>query len=138
MPSLYLVHSEKDKEIVMKLAEAMGRLRDDVWIDGISLGPEDSFLEKLSGEHEIDYLLIFISSGSVKTNWFKKEIDKLVRHGIEGRMVRIVPVMLEHEAAPASLVDIIRADFSGAKFADPVFKSEFRKLVEFLGIVKKK
>lgn len=133
MSSVFLSHNSKDKPWVRKLAE---RLTSDgviVWLDEAEINIDDSLIEKISsGIHEMNFVAAIISSNSIDSSWVQKEISIAMSKEIAGRVVTVLPLLIEQCTLPASLLDKLYADFTDPKN----FEAEYAKLLRAIGIKK--
>ncbi|MBL8013746.1 MAG: toll/interleukin-1 receptor domain-containing protein [Candidatus Omnitrophica bacterium] len=113
MSSIFLSHNSKDKVFVRKLKE---RLKNDgvrVWFDEDEMLVGDSLIKKISeGIESMDYLGVVISSSSNNSSWVQKELAIAMRDEINGRRVKVLPILMEECDIPVFLKDKIYANFT--------------------------
>ena len=131
MPSVFLSHSSKDKFFARKLAETLGNNGVDVWIDEAELRIGDSLIGKISAAIEkADYVAAILSPRSIRSNWVQTELRLAMTQEIEGRRIKVLPILMEPCEIPAFLQDKIYADFS-----DPgEYDGPLERLLHALGV----
>jgi hypothetical protein len=111
-PSIFLSHSHLDKQFVRQLAEDLSRYDVKVWLDEAEMGIGDSLIEKIrEGIDSMDYLGAVISQHSVKSPWVRREIDVAMNQEIEGRRLKVLPILIDDCDLPGFLLGKIYADF---------------------------
>ncbi len=133
MPSIFLSHSRKDKSFARKLADKLSLRGVNVWLDEAELKVGDSLIQKISEAIEkTDYVVAVLSHNSVSSPWVKKELAIAMTQEINGRKVKVLPLLLENCRIPAFLKDKLYADFSNPKNSDVAFS----KLLDAIGVSK--
>lgn len=113
MPSMFLSHNWKDKHFVRNLAEKLQKRGVRVWIDEAELNIGDSLLDRIAKAIlETDFLGVILSPNSVASSWVKNEVRQAMTQEIEGRKVKVLPILLEECDIPGFLADKVYADFS--------------------------
>lgn len=111
MSSIFLSHSHADKRFVNKLAKDLRRAGYYVWTDDAEIKVGDSLIEKIrEGIDKVAYFGAVISRISIKSEWVKKEVDIAMNHEIEGKRVKVIPMLIDDIDLPGFL--------KGKKFAD--------------------
>ena len=133
MSSVFLSHNSKDKPWVRKLAD---RLTEDgvvVWIDEAELNIGDSLIEKIAaGIQNMRFVAAVISNNSVGSSWVQKELNLAMTKEIKGKVVTVLPLLIESCVLPNSLTDKLYADFTQAEN----YEREYSKLLRAIGIQK--
>jgi len=131
-PSVFLSHSNKDKSFVRKLANDLGNNGVKVWSDEAEINVGDSLIQKISeGIHSMDYLGVVLYPNSVRSRWVQKEVEIAMNEEIEGRRVKVLPILLEDCDIPSFLKGKFYADFrSISKYNDSL-----NLLLRTLGII---
>jgi hypothetical protein len=112
-PGIFLSHSHADKEFVRKLASDLRAAGARVWIDEAELKLGDSLIQKIrEGIDSMDYLAVILSPNSVNSSWVQKEVDIAMNQEIEGRTVKVVPLIYQPCELPWFLVGKFYADFT--------------------------
>lgn len=131
MISVFLSHSSKDRFFARKLAETLSSYKVKVWIDEAELKVGDSLVGKISAAiDKADFVAAILSHNSVRSTWVTKELHLAMTQEIEGRRVKILPILIERCEIPEFLADKVYADFT-----DPQdFDGPLSKLLHALGI----
>jgi len=131
MISVFLSHSSKDKFFARKLAETLSSYGMQVWIDEAELKIGDSLVSKISAAiDKADFVAAILSHNSVRSKWVTKELQLAMTQEIEGRRVKVLPILIERCEVPEFLADKVYADFT-----DPDdFDGPLSRLLHALGI----
>jgi hypothetical protein len=132
MVSLFLSHSWQDKFFARKLAEVLESRGVKVWIDEAELKVGDSLLQRISEDiGKTDFFGIVLSHNSVSSSWVQKELQMAMTYEIDGKKIRVLPILLEKCEIPVFLKDKLHADFTNpADFGNSLFQ-----LLSAMGIV---
>ena len=124
MSWVFLSHSSRDKHFAWRLAEALTSYDVQVWIDDAELDIGDSLVGKISSAiDKADFVVAVLSQNSVRSNWVQKELQIAMTKEIEGRRVKVLPVLIERCDIPEFLIDKVYADFTDpSEFDGPLFK----------------
>jgi hypothetical protein len=77
----------------------------------IKLG--DSFIDKISeGIDKMEYLAIVLSPDSVNSSWVKKEVEVAMNQEIQGKKIKVLPLLHRECTIPSFLQDKLYADFT--------------------------
>jgi TIR domain len=80
----------------------------------------DSLIEKIrAGIDSVDFVIALLSQSSVASEWVKRELDIAMNQEIEGKRVKVLPILAEGCTLPGFLKGKLYADMSTA--------SKFRK-----------
>lgn len=108
----FLSHSTKDKDFVRKLAEDLFINGYEVWFDEWELDWGDSLFEKIEeGIKESNFLIIVISSNSIKSRWVNNELKAALSNENESNTPFILPILYDDCEVPLFLKDKIYIDF---------------------------
>jgi hypothetical protein len=134
MVSLFLSHSWYDKFFARNLAEILESRGVKVWIDEGELKVGDSLLQRISeGIGKTDFFGIVLSHNSVSSSWVQKELQIAMTYEIDGKKIRVLPILLEKCEIPVFLKDKLFADFTNpTDFGNSLFQ-----LLSAMGIVKR-
>ncbi|MCP4268934.1 MAG: toll/interleukin-1 receptor domain-containing protein, partial [Candidatus Brocadiaceae bacterium] len=92
---------------------------------------ETHVIEKIrEGIDQVDYVGVILSSHSVDSPWVKKEVDIAMNQEIEGRRVKVLPLLLEDCELPGFIKGKLYADFRNPKS----YHTEFAKVANRLGV----
>jgi len=112
MKSIFLSHSHADKTAAKRLTDELRSRGVYVWIDEAEIMVGDSLIEKIrEGIDKVDYFGVAPSTTSVRSAWVAKELDVAMNQEIEGRRVRVLPILLEDCNLPSFLIGKLYADF---------------------------
>jgi hypothetical protein len=110
---IFLSHSWNDKLFARRLATDLQDAGAVVWIDEAEIGLGDSLIEKIrQGIDQVDYVGVLLSSSSSGSGWVQKEVDIAMNQEIEGRRVKVLPLLLEAVNPPWFLKGKLFADFT--------------------------
>lgn len=130
MKKLFISYSHDDIIKVKRFALLLSLHGFDLWMDEKNISSGDNYTTKiLSGIHESDAYLVFLSKSSVKSPWVNAEIDFALREKIERKRLTIIPILLEDVDIPVSLLNI---DYLDARF------SMQEAVIDFAGKFEKK
>jgi hypothetical protein len=51
----------------------------------------------------MDYLGVVLSTNSVKSTWVEREVDTATNHEIEGKRVKVLPLLIDDSPIPGFL-----------------------------------
>lgn len=129
MSSIFLSHNSKDKSFVRKLANDLRRRGFYVWVDEAEIKLGDSLIEKIrEGLDKVEYVGVVLSNNSIKSEWVKKEIDIAMNQEIDGKKVKVLPIMLEKVEPPSFLKGKLYADFT----SEELYKNGLEAIVNRL------
>src|SRR5215831_14962296 len=112
MSSIFLSHNHADKPFVRRLAHDLQAAGVRVWLDEAEMMIGDSLIEKIrQGIDEMEYLGVILSQNSVKSEWVKREVDVAINEEIEGKRVKVLPLVIEDCDLPGFLKGKLYADF---------------------------
>jgi hypothetical protein len=113
MCSVFISHSNQDKEFVEQLARDLDNRGISVWFDKWELKVGDSLRRKISeGIHESSYFIVVVSQASKNSKWVAQELDEAFARQVEHDGNFILPVVLDKSAIPSMLSGLLYADFS--------------------------
>ncbi len=131
MPSVFLSHSHADKPFAERLATDFEKYGVKVWIDQAEIKVGDSLIKKISeGIDSMDYVAVLLSPASVNSSWVEKEVAIAMTQEIEGRKVKVLPLLIAECRIPVFLKDKLWADFRDEK----QYYSALKSTLECLGI----
>lgn len=110
---IFLSHSHEDKEFVRELQTELKEHGVDVWVDEAEIKIGDSLMRKLSeGIARTEYFGIVLSPQSVGSNWVNVELAQAMQLEIDGREVKVLPLLYQECELPLFLRDKLYADFT--------------------------
>ncbi|HVH12640.1 MAG TPA: TIR domain-containing protein [Longimicrobium sp.] len=124
-PRVFLSHSASDKPRVHQIAQLLESRGIECWLDDEHIRVGDSIVEEIQRALEqVDFVLFFISSAAVRSQWVSREIASTIAAQLSARSGRVLPVKLDDVDTPRLLNDLRWADFR-----EPVAQSELEALV---------
>lgn len=112
-PHVFLSHSSKDKQFVRSLARRLHEHNVAVWLDEAELRIGDSLIQRLSSAvHEVDFVLAVISPNSIDSRWVQEELHLAMTRQIEGKQMRVLPLLKGKCEVPEFLRGRLYADFT--------------------------
>jgi hypothetical protein len=131
MGSVFISHSWSDKPLARRLVETIRKFAIPVWLDGAEIKLGDSLIEKIrAGIDSVDYVLALLSKQAVASEWVKRELDIAMNQEIEGKRVKVLPILAEQCPLPGFLKGKLYADMSTPKR----FKQALPMLLDRLGV----
>ncbi len=131
LASIFLSHSHADKTFVNQISRDLITMGVRVWVDEAEIEIGDSLIEKIrNGIDNVDYVGVVISKTSVESEWVKKEVDIAMNQEIEGRQVKVLPLLIDDCDLPGFLKGKMYADFRHAS----TYSRELNKLSRRLGV----
>jgi HEAT repeat protein len=116
MKSTFISHSWHDKRLAKLIASALQQAGGRVWLDDAEVKLGDSLVEKIrAGIDNVDYVVALISKNSVASEWVSRELDIAMNQEIEGRRVKVLPVLASKCSLPGFLQGKLYADMSSPK-----------------------
>lgn len=130
--SIFLSHNYQDKKFVKKLALDLECHGIKVWLDEAELKIGDSLIEKIrDGIDNINYVAVILSPNSIKSRWVQKEIDVAMTLEINGKAIKVLPLMLEICELPGFLLGKFYGDFTNER----KYEDSLKLLINTMGIV---
>ena len=112
MSSIFISYSHKDKQFAKRLATDVRDAGHAVWIDEIEILVGNSLIEEIrNGIDSVDFVAAIISSASLNSQWFKKELDLASNREIDEKRVVVLPILLDDVELPGFLKGKYYADF---------------------------
>lgn len=110
---LFLSHSSLDKSVVISIALDLHKKNINTWVDAFDILPGESIIKKINeGLEECDYILLFLSKNSVKSNWVTKEWESILWDEVNSNKIKIIPIKIEDCKIPKILQTKKYIDFS--------------------------
>jgi hypothetical protein len=112
MDSVFVSYSHQDAKFVERLIEQMDRLDINVTYDKWLIRVGDSIIEKIAGAIEkASAVIAVLSHNSVTSNWVRKELSLAMTGEIDGKSVKVLPVVIDDCSIPLAIADKLFADF---------------------------
>lgn len=130
--SVFLSHNHVDKTFVRKLARDLENHGVQYWLDDAEMKIGDSLIQKIrAGIDSVDYFAVILSPNSVNAPWVVNELDVAMNHQINGKPIKILPILLKECDLPSFLVGKLYGDFQN----EDDYESSFEKLVNSIDLV---
>ena len=130
--SVFLSHNHNDKPFVRKLARDLENHGVRYWLDEAEMNIGDSLIQKIrEGIDNVDYFAIILSPHSINAPWVINELDVAMNHQINGKKIKVLPIMLKNCELPGFLVGKLYADFKNPEN----YITSFKTLMKGIGIV---
>lgn len=129
--SVFVSYCSQDKDFAKKLSSDLRLFGVRVWIDEGEIKVGDSLIEKIrEGIDQVDYLAVVLTPASANSEWVKKEVDIAMNQEIEGRNVKVLPLLLKSCDMPGFLKGKRYLNFT----ADDLYKQALIELLQRLGV----
>lgn len=129
--SIFLSYTHKDKTFAKRLAQDLGDFGIKVWIDEAEIKVGDSLLSKIKeGIDNVDYLGVILSPNSIDSPWVQKEVEIAMTQEIEGKLVKVLPLLYKKCDLPSFLKGKMYADFT----KEEDYIKNLKKILERMGI----
>lgn len=129
--SVFISYCSQDKDFAKKLSFDLGLFGIRVWIDEGEIKVGDSLIEKIrQGIDQVDYLAVVLTPASANSEWVKKEVDIAMNQEIEGRKVKVLPLLLKDCEMPWFLKGKRYANFT----KDDLYQQALSELLHRLGV----
>jgi hypothetical protein len=111
--SVFLSHSHADNAFARRLANDLKDAGARVWIDEAEIQVGDSLIERIrDGIDAMDYLAVILSPDSVESEWVRREVEIAMNQEIEGKKVKVLPILYKRCNLPGFLKGKFYADFT--------------------------
>jgi hypothetical protein len=92
----------------------------------------DSLIQKIrEGIDNVDYFAVILSPNSINAPWVENELDVAMNHQVNGRKIKVLPIMLKECEPPGFLLGKLYSDFRNEEYYD----NSFRILIKSMGVV---
>lgn len=113
MSSIFLSHNHKDKPFARKLSQRLTAHGMRTWLDEAEMHVGDSLISKIEAAiRECRYLGIILSPHSASSEWVRREVNIALTEEIQGKRVKVLPLLYQKCELPGFLADKIYADFT--------------------------
>lgn len=126
-PRVFLSHSKKDKEFIIKVSEYLRIARIDCWYDDWEIPPGESIRKKIfeDGLPSCDLFLIYLTENSVDSYWVRKELDSMITIESESKDRLLLPFVSKNdlrEKLSSDLRSVNIPELNNENFIDPICK----------------
>ncbi len=113
MVNIFLSHNHRDKPFARKLSERLQSYGIRTWLDEAEMQVGDSLISKIeTAIRECTYLGVILSPSSTSSEWVRREVNIAVTEEIQGRRVKVIPILYKKCDVPGFIADKIYADFT--------------------------
>ena len=127
--SIFLSHNHKDKPFARRLAGDLARWGVRVWIDEAEILVGDSLIAKIrDGIDETEYVGAILSPDPVASRWVQEELDVAMNKQIDGRRVKVLPLVCRRCDLPGFLLGKLYLDMS----SDELYQENLPRLLRQL------
>jgi hypothetical protein len=119
-PQIFISHAFEDTKIAQQIAETLSRSGQNVKLDASDLAAGESLhhSEISKSIAASDYLLVLLSTHSVRSPWVQSELEGALRAEMNDRAITVIPVLLDRVELPSSVrnrmyIDLSRDQASG-------------------------
>jgi hypothetical protein len=132
LPSVFLSHNHADKPFVRRLAADLENQGVPFWLDEAEIKVGESLIEKIRGGiDKMDYVVVVLSPNSVASPWVQREVDVAMNQEIQGKRVKVLPLMYRDCELPGFLLGKRYANFSD----ESQYPAALEDLVRSIGVV---
>jgi TIR domain len=113
MANVFVSHRSSDLALATQLATELVSAGNRVWLDEWELSLGDSIVERIdNGLSGATFVLLCCSSAGVHSPWMSREWMSTLSRQLNGKMVKLIPVLLSGHDVPAILDDISMPTYS--------------------------
>jgi len=113
MERIFISYSTKDTQIASRIAGDLQKNNYDVWLDSWQIVVGDSITQEIEkGLDNARFLLVLISTNSLKSGWVEKEWKVKLFDEAEKNNIIILPLKIDNCKIPSLLKDKKYADFT--------------------------
>ena len=111
--NIFISHRSEDKLLANKLSFDLENLGYVVWIDAWKINAGDSIIEKINdGLSNTNYFLLCYSNKGIYSPWMSREWMSALSQQLNGKKIKILPILLSGGEPPAILADIKYVDLT--------------------------
>ncbi|ACA88880.1 toll/interleukin-1 receptor domain-containing protein [Shewanella woodyi] len=130
--SVFLSHNHSDKDFIRKLARDLESHGVRYWLDEAEMKIGDSLIQKIrEGIDSVDFFAVVLSPNSVEAPWVVNELDVAMNQQINGKPIKVLPILLKECELPGFLVGKLYGDFQN----EAQYEDSFRILINSIGLV---
>jgi len=112
MAKIFISYSSKNKDFAKRLASDLEKLGHEPWLDEWEIKVGECIPSKIeAGVYEADYVVVVLSTSSVKSGWVEREWKTKYWEEIERKKTLVLPVLIENCEIPPLLKIKKYADF---------------------------
>jgi hypothetical protein len=131
MTSIFLSHNWADKEFTRRLARDLQKAGARVWLDEAEIKLGESLISKIrEGIDSVEYVGVILSPTSAKSEWVQREVDIAMNQEIEGKKVKVIPILHKRCDLPGFLKGKLYADMT----SEADYAAALPKILDRLGL----
>ena len=105
MKKIFVSYSHKDRDFVTRLISDLKEVGVDVWVDEAEIKLGDSLISKTqSAIDNVEYVIAVLSRNSINFPLANKELDVAMNYEIEGKRLKVIPVIIDDVQPPGFLI----------------------------------
>ena len=113
MANVFISHRKQDDDLAEALAQEIKQAGHDVWLDVWRIDLGDSIVGRMNeGLSGASYVILCYSSAGVDSPWISREWMSALSRQLNGKGVKLLPVMLTPGEPPALLDDLMWANLT--------------------------
>lgn len=112
MATVFVSYRSSDRELATKLARELQAAGHAVWLDAWKVGIGDQIVEQINSGLALSAYLVLCYSSAGHAAWMSIEWQSALARQLNGERVKILPVRLTGDAAPAILAGTRYADLT--------------------------
>lgn len=110
---IFISYSHQDKDFVDRLVGELKTSGISLWVDTVEIKVGDIFIDKISeGIDKMDYVGVVLSPDSVNSPWVQKELEIAMTQEIQGKKIKVLPILYRKCEIPNFLMGKLYADFT--------------------------
>ncbi|MDD5131307.1 MAG: toll/interleukin-1 receptor domain-containing protein [bacterium] len=118
---IFVCYNCNDKTIARKLADDFKLKGINAWLYEREMKLGDSLIGRISEAIDtIDYVIVLVSKSSVNSPWVAKELDIAMTKEIEGKRIKVIPILLDDVDLPGCLKGKVYGDLRLMEYYDDV------------------
>jgi hypothetical protein len=108
---IFISYSRHDRRVAQALRHRLSSAGITVWIDTQEIRIGDSLIKKIQGAIDgVEYVFALLSDNSINSSWVQKELEVAITQEINGRITKVVPILLDNCKIPSFLASKAYAD----------------------------
>lgn len=113
--TLFICYSHDDIDFVNRLFKDLKQFGTNIWIDSREIQLGDTLLNVISDAiQKTEFFAIVLSPSSIESGWVKKELEMAMNQEIQGKKIKVLPILYKKCKVPIYLKDKYYADFTNS------------------------
>ena len=126
-PKVFVSYTKSDEGVVHQIVSDIEEHGFETWFAPDEMTGGDRLSMVSSKIDQSDYVLVMLSQSSVNSRWVQHEMNTAIALHLDGKHLKVVPVLLESISRPAAIADLMSVDFSQGEY-----KKSFQRLLAVL------